>query len=192
MFSSVTQSCPTLCNTMDCSTPGFPIHHQLLELTQTHVHQVDVAIQPSHPLPSPSPPPLQSFPASGSFQMSRFFASGGQSVGVSASTSVLPVNIQDWFPLGWTGWISLQSKGLSSETHVSFSFWFPQGTCIGVGLLGHMVVLFLDFKESPYCLPYKWHLLQKSDHIIDNIFLGILNLHDRGEMIMIILQRIIT
>ena len=56
---------------------------------------------------------LQSFPASGSFQMSQFFASGGQSVGVSASTSVLPMNIQDWFPLGWTGWISLQSKGLS-------------------------------------------------------------------------------
>ena len=56
---------------------------------------------------------LQSFPASGSFQMSQFFASGGQSMGVSASTSVLPMTIQDWFPLGWTGWISLQSKGLS-------------------------------------------------------------------------------
>jgi len=56
---------------------------------------------------------LQSFPASGSFPMSQFFASGGQSIGVSASTSVLPMNTQDWFPLGWTGWISLQSKGLS-------------------------------------------------------------------------------
>ena len=56
---------------------------------------------------------LQSFPASGSFQMSQFFTSGGQSTGVSASTSVLPMNTQDWFPLGWTGWISLQSKGLS-------------------------------------------------------------------------------
>ena len=56
---------------------------------------------------------LQSFPESGSFQKSQVFASGGQSVGVSASTSVLPINIQDWFPLGWTGWISLQSKGLS-------------------------------------------------------------------------------
>ena len=56
---------------------------------------------------------LQSFPESGSFQKSQVFASGGQSVGVSASTSVLPMNIQDWFPLGWTGWISLQSKGLS-------------------------------------------------------------------------------
>ena len=56
---------------------------------------------------------LQSYPASGSFQMSQFFTSGGQSIGVSASASVLPMNIQDWFPWGWTGWISLQSKGLS-------------------------------------------------------------------------------
>ena len=70
-----------------------------------------------HPTISPSAVPfsfcLQSFPASGSFQMSPFFASGGQSIGVSASASVLPMTIQDWFPLGWTGWISLQSKGLS-------------------------------------------------------------------------------
>ena len=58
-------------------------------------------------------PFLQSFPVSGSFQMSQFFTSGGQSIGVSASTSVLPMNIQDWFPLGWTHWISLKSKGLS-------------------------------------------------------------------------------
>ena len=56
---------------------------------------------------------VQSFPASGSFPMSQFFTSGGQSIGVSASASVLPMNIQDWFPLGWTGCISLQSKGLS-------------------------------------------------------------------------------
>ena len=56
---------------------------------------------------------LQSFPASGSFPMSQFFTSGGQNIGVSASTSVLPMNTQDWSPLGWTGWISLQSKGLS-------------------------------------------------------------------------------
>ena len=56
---------------------------------------------------------LQSFPASRSFQMSQFFKAGGQSIGVSASASVLPMNIQDWFPLGWTGWVSLQSKGLS-------------------------------------------------------------------------------
>ena len=96
---------------MDCSTPGFPVHHQFPELAQTHVHQVCDAIQPSHPLFSSCP---QSFPASGSFPGSQFFTSGGQSIGVSASTSVLPMNIQDRFPLGWTSWISLQSKGLSS------------------------------------------------------------------------------
>ena len=71
-----------------------------------------------HPTSSSSVVPfsscLQSFPAWGSFQMSQFFASGGQSIGVSSLASVLPMNIQDWFPLGWTGWISLQSKGLSS------------------------------------------------------------------------------
>ena len=65
---------------------------------------------------------LQSFPASGSFQMSQFFTWGGQSIGVSASTSVLPMNIQDWFSLGWTGWISLQSKGLSRIFSNLFGF----------------------------------------------------------------------
>ena len=67
-----------------------------------------------HPLWSSSSPAFRvSLPASGSFQMSQFFPSGGQSIGVSASTLVLPMTMQDWFPLGWTGWISLQSKGLS-------------------------------------------------------------------------------
>ena len=114
-FSSVAQSCPTLCDPMDCSTPGFPVHHQLPELAQNHVHWVGDAI--NHPTISFSIIPfsscLQSFPASGSFPLSQFFASGGQSIGVSASTSVLLMTTQDWFPLAWNGWISLQSKGLS-------------------------------------------------------------------------------
>ena len=101
-----------LCNTTDCSMPGFPVHHQLLELDQTHVHRVRDAIQPiSSSVPFSSC--LQFFPASGSFLRSQFFASGGQSIGASASASVLPMNIQDWLPLGLTGLISLQSKGLS-------------------------------------------------------------------------------
>ena len=110
-FRSVAQSCPTRCDLMYYSTPGFPVHHQLLESTQTHVHWVCYAIKSSSVVPFSSCP--QSFLASGSFQMSELFTSGGQSIGVSASTSVLPVNIYDWFPLGWTGWISLPSKGLS-------------------------------------------------------------------------------
>ena len=95
-FRSVAQSCLTLCDSMDCSAPGLPVHHQLPEFTQTHVHWVGDAIQPSHPLLSPSPP-TQSFPASGSFLVSQFFASGSHSIGVSASASVLPMNIQDLF-----------------------------------------------------------------------------------------------
>ena len=112
-FSSVAQSCPTLCYPMDCSTPGLPVHHQLPEFTQIHVHWVGDAIQPSQTSVIPFSSCLQSFPASGSFPVSQLFASGGQNFGVSSSASVLPMTIQDWFPLGWTGWISLQSKGLS-------------------------------------------------------------------------------
>ena len=88
-----------LCDPMHCSTPGFPVHRQLLELTQTHVHQVCDAIQPSHPQSSPSPPAFNISQHQGLFQMSQFFTSGGQIIGVSALASVLPMNIQDWFPL---------------------------------------------------------------------------------------------
>ena len=115
-FRSVPQLGLTLCDLMDCSTAGFPVHHQLPKLTQTHVHRVGDAIQPSHPLSSPSPSapnPSQHK----SFPMSQLFAWGGQSIGVSASASVLPMNTQDWPPLGRTGWISLQSKGLSILQH---------------------------------------------------------------------------
>ena len=98
---------------MDCSIPGFPVYHQLPELAQTHVLWVSDAIQPSHPLPSPSPPAFNLSQHQGLFPRNQFFASGGQSIGVLASAPVFPMNIQDWFPLGWTGLISLQSKGLS-------------------------------------------------------------------------------
>ena len=76
-FSSVAQSCPTLCNPMNRSTPGFPVHHHLLEFTQTHVHPVSDAIQPSHPLSSPFPPAPNPFQHQ-SFPMSQLFAWGGQ------------------------------------------------------------------------------------------------------------------
>ena len=113
-FSSAAQSCLTLCDPMKHSTPDLPVHHQFPESIQAHVHWVGDAIQPSHPLLFPSPPAFNLFQhPDGSFQMSQFFTSGGQSIGVSASASVLPMNIQDWSPIGWTGWISLQSKGLS-------------------------------------------------------------------------------
>ena len=107
-FSSV-----VLCDPMDCSTPGFLVHHQLLQLAQAQCP----SSQWCHSTISSSVTPffscLRSFPASGSFPVSQFFTSGGQRIGASASALVLPMNIQDWFPLGWTGLISLQSKGLS-------------------------------------------------------------------------------
>ena len=173
----VPQSCPTLCNPMDCSPPGSSVHEdspgknigvgchassrgssQPRDWTQVSCiagrffiitvqfsrsvmsdslwpHELQHARPPCpsptpwahpnsyplsrwcHPNISSSVVPFsscpQSFPESGSFQMSQLFASGGQSIGVSASTSVLPMNTQDWSPLGWTGWISLQFKGLS-------------------------------------------------------------------------------
>ena len=113
-FSSVAQSCLTLWDPMNCSTPGLPVHHQLPEFTQTNpcpLSQWCHSTIPSSVVPFPSCP--QSLPASKSFSMSQLFAWGGQSIGVSASASVLPMNNQYWSPLGWSGWISLQSKGLS-------------------------------------------------------------------------------
>ena len=108
-FSSVAQSCPTLWDPMDCSTPGLSVHHQLPGFTQTHVHWVGDAIQASHPLSFPSPPTFNLSQQQGLFK----WVTSLKSIGVSASASILLMDIQDWSPLGWTGWISLQSKGLS-------------------------------------------------------------------------------
>ena len=89
-----------------CSSPAPGVYSNLYPLSQWCHQTISTSVFPFSSC-------LQSFPASGSFPMSQFFTSGGQSIGVSASTSVLPMNIQDWCPLGWTGWISLQAKGLS-------------------------------------------------------------------------------
>ena len=121
-FSSAAQSCPTLCDPTNCSTPGLTVHHQLPESIQTHVHWVGDAIQLSHPV-VPFSSCSQSFPTSGSFQMSQLFASGGQSIEVSASTSVLPVNTQDR-SLGWTGWLDeLIEDSCSSLVLAVFAPW---------------------------------------------------------------------
>ena len=109
-FSSVAESWLTLCDPMDCSTLDFHVHHHIPKLAQTHVHQCHPTISSSVISYSPF---LQPFPTSGSSPLSQLFPPSGQSIGDSASASVLPMNIQDWFPLGLTSWISLQSKGLS-------------------------------------------------------------------------------
>ena len=111
-FSSVTQLCLILCDPVDCSMPGLPVHHQpwsLLKLMSIELVMPSNHLILCHPLfllPS-------IFPNVRIFPVSQFFTSGGQSIGAPASTSFLPVNIQDWFILGLTGWISFQSKGLS-------------------------------------------------------------------------------
>ena len=107
---SVAQSCLTLGDPMDCSTPGFPVLHHLPKVLK--LMSIESVMPYNHfILCHPLLPLLQSFPVSRSFPRSQFFTSGGQSIGVSAS--VLPMNVQGWFPLELTSLISLQSKGLS-------------------------------------------------------------------------------
>ena len=106
---SVAQSYPTLCNPMDCSTPSSSVLPHLQEFAQTHVYRVGDVIQPSHPLSSPSPPALNLFQHQGLFQ---WVSSSHQVAKVLEfqHRSVLPMNIQDLFPLRWTGWISLRPR----------------------------------------------------------------------------------
>ena len=127
---SVAQSCLTLCDPMDCTMPGLLVLHYLPEFAQSHVHWFSDAIQPFYSL-SPSSPAL-SLSHIRLFSMSWLFALRGQSIGISASTSVLPMNIQGWFPLRLTGLLSLLSKGLlrifSSTTVRKHQFFSAQSS----------------------------------------------------------------
>ena len=100
-FSSVAQSCPTICDPMNRSMLGLPVHHQLLKSTQTHVHWVGDAIQPSHPLSFPSPPALNPSQHQSLFQWVN--SSHEVAKVLEFQLQHLPMKIQDWFPLGWTG-----------------------------------------------------------------------------------------
>ena len=106
---------------MDCSTPGFRVHHQLPGLTQAHVHRISDAIQPPHPLSSPSPPAFNLSQHHSLFPMSQFFTSGSQSIVVSASTSVLPMNMQELIPfrMDWLDLLSVQETVKSLLQHHS-------------------------------------------------------------------------
>ena len=120
-FSSVIHSCLFLCYPMDFSMPDFPVHHQLPELTQTHIHRVGDAIQPSHPLPSPSPTAFNFFPASESFPLSQFFASGGQSIS-SFSFSIIPSSEYSGlisFRIDWLDLLAVQGTLKSVQHHSS-------------------------------------------------------------------------
>ena len=111
-FCSVAQSCPTLCDPMNCSTPGLPVYYQLPEFTQTHVHRVGDAIQASHPLSSPSPPAPSPSQHQGLFQWVNSSHEAAKVLEFQLQHQSFR-EYQDWSPWGWTGWISLQSKGLS-------------------------------------------------------------------------------
>ena len=114
---SVAQSCPTLWDPMNCSMPGLSVHHQLPEFTQTHIHRISDAIQPSHPLSSPSPPAPNPSQHEGLFQWVNSSAWGGQSIGVSALASVLPKNTQsDLLQNGLVGSCSPRDSQESSPT----------------------------------------------------------------------------
>ena len=137
-FSSVAQSCPTLCDPMNHSTPGLPIHHQLPEFTQTRVHWVSDPIQPSHPLLSPSPPALILSQHQGP-QMSQLFASGGQSIGAAASTLILrnehPGLIS--FRMDWLDLLAVQGTLKSLLQHHSSKASILQCSAIFIVQLSH-------------------------------------------------------
>ena len=111
--SSVAQSYLTLCDPVNRSTPGLSVHYQLPDNTQTHVHRVGDAIQPFHPLSYSSPTAFNLSQHQGLFQWVSSSHKMAKVLEFQLQCPVLPMNIQDWFPLGWTAWISLQSKGLS-------------------------------------------------------------------------------
>ena len=107
------ESCPIICNPVDCSMPGFPVHHHFPEFARGYVHWIGDAIQPSHPLSPSSPSAFNLSQHQGLFPMSHPFASCGQSIGASALVPVLPKTIRGLFPLRLPGLISLFSKGVS-------------------------------------------------------------------------------
>ena len=118
-----------LCNPTNYGNPGSSVLHCLPEFALIHAHWVSDAIQPSHPLLSPSP---QSCSASGSFPMSQFFTSGGQSLGASDAATTLPKNIQDWFPLGLTGFISCNPRDFKESSPAP---WFKSNNSLVLSLL---------------------------------------------------------
>ena len=113
LFCSLAQFCPTLCNPVDCSTPDVPVHHHLQELAQTHGHWVSDAIKASHPLSSCSPPAFNLTQHQGHLKSGGSLHQVPKVLDLELQHQSFQLNIQGWFPLELTGWVSLQSKGLS-------------------------------------------------------------------------------
>jgi len=128
---------------MNLSMPGLPVQSQLPEFTQTHVHRVGDAIQPSHPLLSPSPPA----PNPSQFPMSQLFAWGGQSTGVSALASFLPKKSQGWSPSQWTGWIGLHQRK-KTKAYLKFLEMYSDGLTLRRSPKVHTLYNFLALNKS--------------------------------------------
>ena len=149
---------------MQCSTPGFPVHHKLLEITQTQVDWVSDAIQTSHPL-VPFSSHLQSFPASEAFLVSQFFASGGQSIEVSASASVLPMNIQDWITLlkSWQVYVHYAAAAAAKSLQLCPTLWDPtDGSPPGSAVPGILHARTLEWVAISFSNTWKWKVKVKS------------------------------
>ena len=145
---------------MDCSTPGFHVPHYHLKFAETHVHWVGDATQPSHPLSSSSTPAFNLTQQQGLFQWADY--SGGQSIGASASASVLPKSIQGWFSLGLTGLISLLSKGLSDSQESSPAPQFESINSLALCLLYCLALTSVHDYRKDHSLDYM-DLCQQSD-----------------------------
>ena len=159
---SVSQEWPTLCNLMDYSTPGFPVRHNPPEFSQTHVHWVSDAIQPSCPLWSPSLPAFNLSQHQGFFQWVSSSHQVAKVLELQLHTSVLPMNIQGWFPLGLTVLVSLLSKGLLRD--------FLSTTVQGISFS----VLSLPYGPHPYTTTWKNH----SFYFCQQTFVGkVISLH---------------
>ena len=161
---------------MDCSTPGFPVLYYLSEFVQIHVSWVGDAVQPSYPLSLPSPPTLNFFQHQDLF-LKVDSASGGQSVGASASASVLSINIQGWFHLGLTSLLSLQSKGLSrvfSKTTVPKHQFLSKCSAFFIAQLSHLCMTTGKTKRQVLSLLFSTMsrfviaLLPRSKHLLNS------------------------
>ena len=151
-------SCLTLCDPIDCSTPGFPVLHHLPEFAQTHIHWVGDAIQPSYTLSSPSPASNLS-QHQGFFPVSRLFPSDDQSIGVSAVASVLPMNIQGWFPLGnWFDLLAVQGTLKSLLQYYNEYLIYNNPTFFVIFILA------LGIPRPPWLLDIVWTVLPCGRH----------------------------
>ena len=150
-FSSVARLCPTLCDPMDCSMTGFHVHHQLLELAQSHVHWVGDAIWPSHSLSSPSPPAFNLAQHQGLFQwVTSSHQVSKLEFGVSTSALVLPMNIQDWFPL------ELMRIHREKEKIICLGLWFRKkmAWCLLFCLLYLKVIIWMKYSKTSRILGF--------------------------------------